>query len=306
MYRTLPTLLMAALLIGSLGVAPDAEAYKRTQTCDSTGTLACDPGEEPKPIEWPIRCIHYRINEEGSGDFPADPGSEFSSELRQIVRDSFGAWNDVSCSDFQMVDNGLTFVDEAEYLQSTPDENENVIVWKDDRWPYQNTGAFAITSVTFNPKDGTIADADIEINSDSWTYEHLDSSQTGNGSSTIDLQNTLTHEVGHFLGLDHPENAPQSTMNGTAPPGEIKKRSLEDDDIDGICAVYPAGSPRAMCDDPSDFELPDVFNGGGDGNGRRGAGCSSTTGAPPSWLWVLLAVGLWRFRTNDGRTDTDC
>jgi hypothetical protein len=297
-HPTTPILL--AVVLVAVGFIPEATAFKRTQTCDSTGTLACDPGEEPKPIEWPIRCIHYRINEQGSDDFPADPGSDFSSELRQIVRDSFGVWNDVNCSDFQMVDNGLTFVDDAEYLQSSPDENQNVIVWKDDRWPYQNTGAFAITSVTFNPRTGIIADADIEVNSDTWTYAHLDSSQTGNSSMTVDLQNTLTHEVGHFLGLDHPPNASEATMFGTAPAGEIKKRSLEQDDIDGICAIYEAGSPPAACDDPSDFELPSVFGGGNNGGNNGGGGCASADGSPASWVWLLVGIGLWARRWGHG------
>jgi len=58
-------------------------------------------------------------------------------------------------------------------------------------------------AVTFLRKDGSgvITEADIAINpSVSWT---LDDESLSNGSSSQALRLSLTHELGHMLGLDH-------------------------------------------------------------------------------------------------------
>jgi MYXO-CTERM domain-containing protein len=56
----------------------------------------------------------------------------------------------------------------------------------------------------------------------------------------MDLRNTLTHEVGHLVGLAHvPDSQPAATMFARTTPGEIEKRSLSEDDIAGVCAIYP-------------------------------------------------------------------
>jgi uncharacterized protein (TIGR03382 family) len=68
-----------------------------------------------------------------------------------------------------------------------------------------------------------------------------------------DLQNTVTHEAGHFIGLAHPceldghGGAPTctgddgSTMYPTALLREITKRTLAPEDVNGVRAIYPAG-----------------------------------------------------------------
>ena len=60
--------------------------------------------------------------------------------------------------------------------------------------------ALAITSVWAGQTSGTIVDADIEVNAqyDFWT-DLVNHPATGKQ----DLQNALTHEMGHLIGLDH-------------------------------------------------------------------------------------------------------
>ena len=57
--------------------------------------------------------------------------------------------------------------------------------------------------------------------------------------------------MGHLVGLDHPPatepGAQLTTMYGRAPQGETLKRDLADDDIDGICYLYPADSDAQEC-----------------------------------------------------------
>ena len=61
-----------------------------------------------------------------------------------------------------------------------------------------------------------------------------------------DLQNTITHEAGHFVGLAH-SNVAGATMNPTTSPGETAKRSLSADDIAGVCAIYPEAKGGCGC-----------------------------------------------------------
>jgi MYXO-CTERM domain-containing protein len=119
-----------------------------------------------------------------------------------------------------------------------------------------------------------------------------------------DLQNGLTHELGHFIGLDHTcepagttpwpvddQGNPvpdcdraspavqATTMFPSADSGDLSKRTLEPDDVDGVCGIYPVAQDPGVCAPPMGIM----------GNG----GCSCET-APtaPRTAWEPLAVGL--------------
>ncbi|NJK89924.1 MAG: hypothetical protein HC923_11390 [Myxococcales bacterium] len=105
----------------------------------------------------------------------------------------------------------------------------------------------------------------------------------GQGRPT-DLQNTMTHEVGHMVGLDHPPLDPpfdQSTMAFNSGRCETSKRTLEADDEDGICTVYPSGLASVPCSAPA----PRSDEGGGcRGTGKLDAGMSLLTVAASLFL----------------------
>jgi len=56
----------------------------------------------------------------------------------------------------------------------------------------------------------------------------------------MDLEAIATHEVGHAHGLDdiYSDGCRDVTMFGTSRNGETKKRSLEEQDVDGLRALY--------------------------------------------------------------------
>lgn len=139
----------------------------------------------------------------------------------------------------------------------------------------------ALTSVLYDPSTGRILSADMELNgwdgvtgpidrtspSHGWYFTCWPGAQPattcatyGQGGCTyIDLQNTVTHEAGHFLGLAHPctttgapglpacpTNDPR-TMAPTTSPGDVGKRDLSPDDVAGVCAIYPASGGGCAC-----------------------------------------------------------
>ena len=117
--------------------------------------------------------------------------------------------------------------------------NMVVCVTQDDQWPNfaTSTRALAVTVYAYNPTTRFIVGGDIFLNCDDYTWEIGDST-----SGTFDLQNTLTHEIGHFIGMGHPPIGTRltSTMYPSAPPNETEKRSLEQDDANGATYLYPA------------------------------------------------------------------
>ena len=78
--------------------------------------------------------------------------------------------------------------------------------------------------------DNHIVEADINVN----IYHPF----ANNGMPQFyDVQNILTHELGHALGLGHSANT-EATMYYSADLGETKKRDLHTDDLNGYWAIY--------------------------------------------------------------------
>lgn len=76
-----------------------------------------------------------------------------------------------------------------------------------------------------------IYESDIVIDS-TWRW-YNNGSQNGH-----DIQNCITHEFGHMLGLYEEFVETEATMYHKAAPGETKKRDLHQDDLNGFFAIY--------------------------------------------------------------------
>ncbi len=217
----------AALLAGSWLSASPSEAFVSTKTCTPSGVTACQPGEQPRGIFWPQACVLYHINQEGSSDTDPD-------RANAALVDSFEAWNAVECSGIQFVFGGFTDEDRVGFNPFTGQaQNANTIVFRNQGWAHQS-GVLALTSVTFQPSTGVIFDADVELNGEDFNFTTTDVPTR----TIVDVANTMTHEAGHFLGLDH-TTVEDATMFATAPIQELDKRTLSQDDVAGICDIYP-------------------------------------------------------------------
>lgn len=277
---------VAAVVVG----AGQAVAFTPTVTCTDFGLYRCEPGETPQQVRWRNRCVDYHVNESGSADIPGSDDGRISQELLDTVIGSFETWNQPVGSDLELIYAGLTEVDRTGY--ETGKRNTNVVTWLEDGWPYASKTAYALTSVTFDPTTGLIVDADVELNAAFHTFTDADNPR----ATLVDVRNTLVHEAGHFLGLDH-SPIPEATMYASAPEAETQKRTLHQDDIEGLIHIYPALNEGERSCDSSD-NSPEPPGAADDG----GAACASTGAAGPAQsalptlLFLALVIGLVRLR----------
>lgn len=93
--------------------------------------------------------------------------------------------------------------------------------------------------------------------------EHFSWGDANNNPSINDCQNTMTHECGHASGMmDIYENrCSHITMYGYASAGETKKRTLAQEDINGLRALYRGTSSSAGSSGSGSHRNPSQNNG---------------------------------------------
>lgn len=111
------------------------------------------------------------------------------------------------------------------------DDGINAVIWHDDAWPAELVTEKLGQVVLSTDADGYLEDVDIHMNGADYTW-----SLDGSGN-TVDARGVYEHELGHSLGLGHTSDI-TATMYAADPGGE-NWRSLEQDDFDGVCALYP-------------------------------------------------------------------
>ncbi len=163
------------------------------------------------------------------------------SNIGPLVQQAFASWVGVACGTPPVVTvTGTSPALRATTPKSLRAEPDNILVFirSSAEWTrFRNSPTWiAITKIAHNPKTGEIVDADIEINDGGFKFSY---SGTPNPSE-VDFLSMLTHEVGHFYGLDHSANV-NATMYATyagSPERAVAARTLTEDDVGGICALY--------------------------------------------------------------------
>lgn len=287
---------LALGLIAAQVMGPD-QAYRRTVATDDGTKVVC--------VAWGTRTVTYRVDEAGSARTPGE--SEFTA-----IDAAFATWQVLSgtCSDFNFVRGPRI----ANPTVGRSGEDANVLTFREaschdaapEADPCQADGScgnawrcwdhseatIALTTLTFSRKTGLIVDADIEFNAAGYLFTTISGPPCAPGAESpscaaYDLQNTATHEIGHVVGLDHVDVS-GSTMEPTAPLGEVDKRVIDPGTAEGFCGIYPAGSAPVPCDDADQLQRRLMA----ENVGTFGCACSDATGAP--MLLALALLGLAR------------
>ena len=177
-----------------------------------------------KTLNWSSNNISWQFNSAGS-----DNVSDGSDEA--AIQAAFAEWQSVNGS-------ALRFSRGADTGSKNAGTSAHVIFFDENNgsgfFP-SGSGIVAITPISYDTGNGRILDADIIFNGRDWNFS------TDGTPGTYDIQDIATHEIGHFVGLDH-----SPVLSGTMWPyvsrGQTLHRSLTTDEQSGAKAIAPSGA----------------------------------------------------------------
>ena len=194
----------------------------------------------PTPVKWfPADMpVAYRINPAGEESVP-EPGvsGDTSSEFEEVDA-GYQAWADATGGSLSFTDLGSTNNMGYQY------DGQNTVSWNDpDNDLDSGVLAAALpiwgsqTMVTNGTTFRRLVDADIVFNDGvnfcTYYYSGLPACY-----NQIDIRGVATHEIGHIVGLDHPDVA-DATMYYATGPCNHDQYTLETSDINGVQFIYP-------------------------------------------------------------------
>ena len=220
------------------------------------------PGNSTHCLRWNERTLTYRVAAKNARGRPTD------EEVAAVYR-AFATWEAASdrCSDLLFVpgrrlDSAVTANDGQTAVLFRDRQCEGLVPLNDPCWTDLSCGnqygcwghgdsPMALTTSTYSASTGELQDADIELNGASFVLSTVDAPACDDAHQSVscvanDVQGTLTHEIGHMLGLDHTD-AIGSTMEATSHVGSTSKRLVDSGSACFLCSVYPAGAPSNDC-----------------------------------------------------------
>lgn len=192
-------------------LAPSTHAYT---------FMTSDAGD---PLAWQMMPVRFAIN-------PQNPNGLSELEVEDAVLAAIGAWEATGAAvEFEYL--GFTDTRETAY------DGENVLffaeTWDDERAKAAVTSAWSTT-------DGEIVSFDVAINAEDWDYT------VSEEAPVMDVENVLTHELGHVLGIGHSDIDDLATMWGTTTKGDLTRRTLRPDDENAVFAAYGMATPMGL------------------------------------------------------------
>ncbi|MGH7806321.1 MAG: matrixin family metalloprotease, partial [Candidatus Binatia bacterium] len=204
--------------------------------------------------------VGYRIN---TGTVPHGAAGE------QAIHAAFASWSNAST--------GVEYRYQGATNARMANDGENTVLFVYDNWQF-DSGFAALTFRYYDNRTGKLIDTDIAFNAERYAWSV--------GGTDFDIQNSATHEVGHFSGLGH-SSVGDATMYSKTLAGETTKRSLHSDDVAGLQAIY--GGSGGVVTPPVDEPSGGISSGSGGGGG---GGCTTGPGASDALVAGLLSLGF--------------
>ncbi len=214
-------------------------------------------------------------------------------DWESAIDSGFTAWNNAGDTDIDFDNAGTRY--------SLAIENDyNEIGWIDLDWSV--VGVCILRPEESNEK----TEFDICLNIDhTWCI--------GSEFNEYDVQNCITHEAGHAIGLDDLYLSPSSsnTMYGIIAPAETKKRTLTSGDENGAQFVAPDhAKPSVSISEPDEDDDMDAYTGNdiiatasvteGSINNVKFKVTDDILGYESSWTSMSYSGGQWSGSWNPG------
>jgi hypothetical protein len=267
---------LAAATIFMLMFSAISQAGAPPYTVDSTIPLN---GGCPQPNRWNLS-TGAPLNRRWSTALPAllsptiltvapQNSSAQVAEINQAIVSSFGVWSGVAGTTFNATAFPGLFAPLEQVTAANSCSNDaennvdglNTICFNQSSTAF-TSGVLAFTrTITSNAPGATVGaagpaafagqilDADTLFRNDGQaTFATPAALAQPQGQGAYDLESLLTHELGHWMGLDHsavirammfPFAPPPGQFLGERPNASVPDGPLADDDRTGICAQYP-------------------------------------------------------------------
>jgi Mg-chelatase subunit ChlD len=260
-----PRIVLATLTLSFLvtfGASNPATAYRLIEG----GVIACGSGylhceDDAKFNRWFEFNVNYHVNVDAAADANAQLSQQDMIDVTQL---SFQAWDDVPGTMINLVYAGETLG------RVSALDGINTVLWYNDAkdvdgcltaFGFGHGGVLATTLITQDYGTGEIEDVDIVFNTYEeyvWEWNPPPADPTCSGN-VYDIQGTLTHEVGHLLGIHHSDFDPEDatlrpTMVGGWCDAAGARRTLEPDDEDAVRCLYPITPTLLLIDESGSME----------------------------------------------------
>lgn len=241
--------------------------------------------ETQEPMRWASGCIYVTLDAAGTSHVAGN------REL-SVMESCFANWIEAteSCSYMRFVMEAPRRIEvglDRKNIVKFRERRWCTPALEDAPEECHDPGTIGLTTTSYVPdpessRYAEIVDSDIELNAVYWNFGVEGETLGTAPRCQMDLSAVLTHEIGHLLGLAHscqmanddsnlvdqegrplqpcqprsalPEEIRESTMAGEASCRDASQASLETDDINGICALFPLESSPGHCRAPAPLE----------------------------------------------------
>lgn len=171
-----------------------------------------------------VGTVTYRVN------YNSIPTSV--ADAKMAISNSFQVWAGEAAGKVQFIEGPAATAKVAKR------DGINLVAWG----PVSAANAIAVTYTWYYASTGQVVEQDTIMNVKlPWAYTSVSNPDAVCGNLyAYDVQNILTHEIGHWVGLDdlYEDRQQDLTMYGYGDKGELKKDTLGAGDKLGMDALY--------------------------------------------------------------------